>query len=368
MVLWQDSEKNWLLVAAGGLAGATLLVLQQKGVLLLLAFLIWLSIQHWRRLTSLSSLVWVTGGCLGVVASMLAYFWSQGALRDLLYANVVWPLHSYGPTFSVPYAFMILDYFRHWIVPMHGVNWTVGMAAVLFIPFLFVAALPVILLFLGIRQGVRNIAPEIVLYWLAGSAFWLSEIHRKDIARLVFGSPLLIILSIYYLQRTSRKSFTLGLQVLSIASICLAGATLILALVAQPMQTRVGRVHTTAYDPALAAIEKYVPPGKEIFIYPYSPMDYFLSATNNPTRYSTLYFNVQVGSEFVLNEVLRDLERRHVRYVLWDKTLEEKLGDFFPSAHVKRFVITPYLESHYRPIWSHNGVLLMERKSGDHRP
>ena len=39
---------------------------------------------------------------------------------------------------------------------MHGINWTVGMAAVLVTPFLFVAALPVLVLCLGIGHGIRN--------------------------------------------------------------------------------------------------------------------------------------------------------------------------------------------------------------------
>ncbi|HEY3988545.1 MAG TPA: glycosyltransferase family 39 protein [Acidobacteriaceae bacterium] len=367
MVLWQDSKRNWLLVVAGALAGATTLIMQPKGILLLLAFLVWLWIQHWRRSTSLTALVWVTGGCVTVVASMLGYFWSQGALHDLIYANVIWPSHSYGPAFSVPYAFLISHYFTHWVVPMHGINWTVGMAAVLFIPFLFVAALPVLVFGLGIGRGIRNMSPEVLLYWLAGSAFWLSEIHRKDIAHLVFGSPLLVILSVFYLQERRNKGLSLALQSLSIASVCLAGATLIVALVARPMQTRAGRVHTAAYDPVIDAIEEHVPPGEEIFICPYAPMYYFLSATNNPTRYSTFYFNVKVGSQLAFDEVARTLDQHRVKYVLWDSNVEDRvLADLFPGRRPELFIFKPYLESHYRPIWSHDGVLLMERKSDDH--
>jgi hypothetical protein len=366
MVLWQDSQRKWLLAAAGGLVGATTLILQQKGILLLLAFLVWLWIQHRRRGTSLIALVWVTGGCFSVVAAMLTYFWGQGALRDLIYANFVWPSHMYGPTFSVSYAFLISHYFKHWVVPMQGINWTLGMAALLVIPFFFVAALPVILLCLGIQHGIRNMGQEIVLYWLAGSALWFSEIHRKDIAHLVFGSPLLVVLCIFYLQERRNKGFSLALQALSIASVCLAGATLIVALVAQPMQTRVGRVHTAAYDPVLAAIEEHVPPGGEIFVGPYAPMYYFLSATNNPTRYSTFYFNLKVGSQFAFDEVAGTLDQRRVKYVLWDSSIEDKvLPDLFPGRRPDLFIFKPYLESHYKPIWAHDGILLMERKHDD---
>ena len=367
MVLWQDSRRNWLLVAAGALAGATTLILQPKGILLLLAFLVWLWIQHRRQSTSLTALVWVTGACLGVVGSMLTYFWSQGALGDLIYANVVWPSRNYGPTFSVHYASFILDYFKHWVVPMHGVNWTIGMAVVLVIPFLFVAALPALLLPLGVRLGVRKIEGVITLYWLAGSAFWFSELHRKDISHLVYGSPLLIILCIFYLQESRNQGFSLALQLLYIASVCLAGANLIVALVARPMATRVGEVHIAAYDPVLTAIDEHVTSGGEILIYSYSPMYYFLSNTTNPTRYSAFSYNFKVGPQFVLDEVVRNLDEHRVKYVLWDKTMEVRVGEVLsPSKPLKRFIIEPYLESHYKPIWTHDGIFLMERNNDDH--
>jgi hypothetical protein len=362
MVLWQDSRNNWLLVAAGALAGATTLILQPKGILLLLAFLVWLWMQHRRRSTPLTALVWVTAACLGVVASMLTYFWSRGALGDLIYANVVWPSRYYGPTFSVHYASFISNNFKNWVAPMHGVNWTVGMASILVIPFLFVAALPALVLLLGAGDGVKAMRMEIVLYWLAGSALWFSELHRKDIAHLVFGSPLLIILCIFYLQKRQKKGFDLALQLLYIVSVSLAAANLIVALVARPMATRVGEVHVAAYDPVLTAIDEHVPPGGEILIYPYSPMYYFLSATSNPTRYSAFSYNFKVGSQFVLDEVIRNLDQHKVKYVLWDKAMEDRIGDLItPSMPLKRFLIAPYLESHYKAVWVHENVLLMER-------
>ena len=290
MVLWQDSKSSWLLAAAGALAGATTVTLQPKGILLLLAFLVWLSIQRWRQSTSLRTLMWVAGGCIAVVGAMLGYFWSHGALYDLIYANVIWPSQNYGSANTVPYAFGILDHFHQWIAPVHGIHWTVGMAAVLAVPFFFVAALPALVLCLGVRDGVKSVSPEIALYWLAGSALWLSELHRKDISHLVFGSPLLLILCVYYLQKKPNKGFGLALQALSISAVCLSGAALIVALVARPMQTRAGQVHIAAYDPAITAIEEHVPPGGDIFIYPYPPMDYFLSGTTNPTRYSLLVY------------------------------------------------------------------------------
>jgi hypothetical protein len=238
------------------------------------------------------------------------------------------------------------------------------MAAVLVIPYFFVAALPALVLILGASDGVKTIRAVIALYWLAGSAFWFSELHRKDIAHLVFGSPLLIILCIFYIQKRRSKSFNVALQALSIASVSLAGCALVIALVARPMTTRAGEVRVAAYDPVLTAIEEHVPRGGDIFIYPFPPMYYFLSATTNPTRYSFLLYNYHTTDQF--EEVIRTLDQRRVKYVLWDTHTEGSiLTKVFPSMHPTQFIIGPYLSSHYKAIWIHDGVYLMERRSDE---
>ncbi len=366
MVLWQDVRKSWLLLAAGALAGAATLTLQPKGILLLLAFLIWLWIQHRRQSASLTALAWVTGGWVVVVGLMLGYFWSQGALADLIYVNVVWPSHNYGPAFSVHYGSYLLENFTHWIVPMHGMNWTIGMATLLVIPFLFVAVLPFVLMCLGVWHGFRKLPSEIVLYWLAGSALWFSEIHRKDICHLVFGSPLLIILCVFYLQAYRGRSFSVAIQVLSITSVCLAAATLMIALLARPVATRVGQVSMAAYDPVLTAIDEHVPPGGEIFVYPYAPMYYFLSATTNPTRYAVLYYNFKIHSRSTFDEVIQTLTQRRVKYVWWDRSAQDRLQILFPGADLKGNIFERYLKAHYRAVWTCKDGVLMERNNDDH--
>ena len=76
--------------------------------------------------------------------------------------------------------------------------------------------------------------PEIALYWMSGWALWLAEIHRKDIYHLVFGSPLLIILCVYYLSQHRAKAAEFSVQVLSISAACLACFNLFLVLTAIP--------------------------------------------------------------------------------------------------------------------------------------
>ena len=230
-VVWQDRRKDGLLFAAGALAGATTLVLQTKGVLLLPALLLWLWIERLRKSASLSSIGIVAGGYISAIGIVLAYFWSRHALWDLIYANILWPYSHYGAANVVPYGLgLVRRYWYSWPGPMGGMRWTVALSAVLITPFVFVAVLPVLLPILGAARRRSLAKPEIVLYWLCGCAFWLAEFHRKDMPHLVFGSPLLIILCVYYLEQYRAKVADLALQVLAISAVCLAGFNLFLVL------------------------------------------------------------------------------------------------------------------------------------------
>jgi hypothetical protein len=369
MTVWQDRRKDGLLFAAGALAGATTCFLQQKGLLLLLALLVWLWVQRRRRSTSLSLLGAVTGGYMSVVGLMLVYFWSQHALRDLIYANVVWPSGHYNAVNVVPYAQgMIRGCWDHFVIAKSGFRWTIVTAAVLITPFLFVAALPALLPALAARYMRNAPRPEIALYWLCGWALWLSEIHRKDIGHLVFGSPLLVILCVYYLEQYRAKVAGLALQALAISAACLACFNLFLALSARPLATRVGTVAVFKNVPALALLDDKVAPGEEIFAYPYCPIYYFLSATTNPTRYGGLVYNFNTPSQF--EEVVGVLEQRRVKYVLWDTHFQAKeVAALFPAsarAAPGALIIEPYLESHYKVVWADADTRLMERKGEGH--
>jgi hypothetical protein len=369
MIVWQDKHNPGLLFAAGALAGATTCFLQQKGGLLLIALLLWLWLQRRRKSTSVSSLGVAVAGYIGVLALMLVYFWSQHALWDLVYANAVWPAQHYSAVNVVPYAQdLIRGCWEHFVIAKSGFRWTILAASVLITPFLFVAALPALLPALAARFARNNVRPEIVLYWLCGVALWLSEIHRKDIFHLVFGSPLLIILGVYYLQQYRAKAADLALQILAISATCLAVFNLFLALSAHQVTTRAGSVAVFRNISGLTALNEKVRPGEEVFAYPYCPMYYFLSATTNPTRYGGLLYNFNTPDQF--DEVVQVLEQRRVKYVLWDTHFQAKeVGALFPaSARISRdaLILEPYLESHYKVVWADADTRLLERMDKGH--
>jgi 4-amino-4-deoxy-L-arabinose transferase-like glycosyltransferase len=371
VVKWTDTKRNSLLLASGILAGLTTFFLQQKGILLVGAILAWLLIQRQRKAATVSAFSLVAAGYFALVGVVLAYFWSQGALDSLLDANVLWPFTHYGAVNSVPYAQgILLHYWDHWASIQGALKWPQVVAAILITPFLFVAIVPIVmglgLLLTAVpgRYYWKAIAPDVVLYWLCGWAIWLSEIHRKDIYHLVFGAPLLIILCIHLLTASHKKSARYALQILAVSSAWLAAFNLIGVLTAHNVATRAGSVAMFHNSPTLAFIDAHVAPGEEMFAYPNCPIYYFLSSTENPTRYSNLVYNMNTTAQF--QEVIGDLDRSKVKYVVWDTNFEAKtVPVMIPEAArtpPDGFIMETYLQSHYKVVEDDDGIRIMERR------
>jgi hypothetical protein len=195
----------------------------------------------------------------------------------------------------------------------------------------------------------------------------VSEFHHKDLTHLAFGSPLLIILCVYYLEQYRARVADLVLQALAISAACLLAFNLFLVLSARSATTRVGSVAMFRSDPALTSLNNIVSPGEEIFAYPYIPMYYFLSATTNPTRYSALMYHFNTPSQF--EEVVRVLQQRQVRYVVWNTGFQKNTTTFFPGmkkVSEDELIVEPYLKSHYKVVWADANYRIMERKGWNH--
>ncbi len=365
MVLWHSRRQNYLLIAAGVLAGVTTCILQPKGLYLFVAFLAWLLLQRRRTPSLLAAAGLMAGGYLAVAAVVLTYFWSQGAMGSLVYANFVFPSQHYGTANGVSYAQDLFTFYWDPWVTGNVSKWLLGIASIVITPLLFVAALPAFMLILGIRTKWKSVIPEITLYWLCGWAFWLSEFHRKDMYHLISGSALLIILCIHAMTESRSKLAHVALQALAISAVCLAGFNwcFVLAAGTHASATHVGTVAAIGREATLRLLDKHVSSGEEVLIYPYCPTCYFLSATENPTRYSFLLYGYNTREQF--NEAVRAVDRQRVKYVIWDTTFGSKAARAFPGlppVKPQDLILEPYLESHYRLVEDDHGIRLMERK------
>jgi hypothetical protein len=364
---WLDKPTVLRLFGAGMFAGVTACFHLPKGLFLFAALLVWLWIQSRRQQIAKSSLAWLGGGFGGVVGIVLIYFGSQHALWDLYYANYLFPSTHYSDVNTVPYARgLFQESWRGSITK--GLWWTVLPASVIWFPFLLTAALPVVLPVAGWLDRRSFAKPEITLYWLGGIAIWLGEIHRPDLTHLVFGSPLLIILCIFYFEQSRSKLADIALQIILICSVSLALFNFVVVITAHSMETRVGTVKIFGEDKLLAVLNEKTKIDDEIFVYPSDPRYYFLTKTRNPIRYGGLLYNY--NDIEVFKETVRILEREKIKYVVWDtEFFDRTLKVIFPSAKPidpSGEVVEPYLRSHYRVVWEDSGVELLER-SGDDR-
>jgi hypothetical protein len=364
IVQWQDRHKVYLLPIAGALAAITTCILQPKGILLLLAILMWLGVQRWKNLTSSSSLVLVMSGYASIIGLVILYFGRQGALSDLFNATFIYNFQRYASANSVPYGRWLFESYWARLTTAIGLPfWTIIPLIILSVPSVLIAAIPALLALLGVIYRKKLANPTVLLYGLCGMAFWLSEIHRPDISHLVMGSPILIILLVSLIT-TSRAEWAIGaLKLVAFCGGFLTAANFCLVLIPHTTATRAGPIVMFAPDPTLAYIEAHIPPGQSIFVYPYNPMYYFLTKTNNPVRYSGLFYNYNTTAQF--QDAIQDLDRHKVSYVVWDTNYVPKImPKLFPSAKrmpPSQYLMEPYLESHYEAVWNNNGIVLMKR-------
>jgi hypothetical protein len=369
VLLWSlENARPILFFATGLLAGITTCFLQTKGCFLFVSYLliVWLLFRGESKLRN--SALWLVAGYVAVIASVVLLFWTAGALPDLIYANVVWPLTRYGYANAVPYGLGAIDfYWQKWtstFVPLFSPVLGYSVSAVLFVPFLLVMALPFLLVAFGVFKRSLAFTRATVPYWGAGVALWLSEIHRKDIGHLSFGSPLLLILFFYLCPQLRLRWLVSILQFVTVCALVLAGFNGLFAMSARTeIDTPRGVVHTFGSDPVLAFLNAHA--GEEIFAYPSLPTNCFLAAAKNPTRFSLLVYRMHTNAQF--REAVRSLDDKKVRYVLWNPRPDDPsikwlnpLGWSRPPDN--ELIIEPYLRQNYDVIFEHGTVRVLERK------
>jgi len=357
-----------MLFLAGAGAGLTTWCMVPKGVLLCLSFALVLWILYRGRFRVLSLITLLSGYFL-VIASVLALFWRAGGLSDLIYANVMWPLTNYSGINAVPYGLEFRELYWDSFTASFGAVTpplvATAISAFLSIPFLIVMGLPLVLLTLGLRYRRVSVDRLVLPYWFVGFAFWFSEMHRKDLPHIAYGSPILIILAFYLYRQLRGKWPIRALQLIGISALTLAMLNPLVALSASARRaTRRGSVYAFGVDGVLDFLMTRVKPGEPIFVYPYSPMYYFLSATRNPTRYSTLMYQFNTESQF--REAVQSLETNKVRYVIWDRSFPEWINNWFPAYRNPprdKLIMEPYLLDHYRVVGgTDTGFQFLERK------
>jgi Dolichyl-phosphate-mannose-protein mannosyltransferase len=363
--------------AAGCLAGLTTCFIQPKGLFLLLGFAASAVLRRvWLRTEARWGALWfLFGGYAAVGIAVLGAFWRAGALRNLIYANVVWPMSTYDTINVVPYGYGMLKFALGPSLQLFGANRPIPgliFAGLSYIPFLLIAALPLIsagpvFASLFSRERLKRWNPCLAVT-LAGAALWLSEIHRRDVVHLAAGAPVLLIALFASLQLISRSRIRNAVTGAIAASLMVFGILNFVAHVqgSHAVETRRGTVMTAADDQALQFLNSSVKAGEFVFVYPYSPIYYYLADVRNPTRLSTLLYGYNPPAQF--DEVVYDLEEKRVPYVLDSGASETTVAKWFPGYRrpaADKLVLEHYLRERYQPIAIKDGFRVLRRRSDD---
>jgi hypothetical protein len=248
------------------------------------------------------------------------------------------------------------------------------LSAITLIPYYLIYAIPVALILMIVgcsfnqTNRTRIFNSTTLSYLIIGLALWASEIHRPDIVHLIYGSPLLLIVFFIILKQwlnQKKRIYGLAIGILSLGFFSLAIVNAVMAAKAnQQMATRRGNVYCFEKDEALDFLQQNTKPGELVFIYPYIPMYYFLADVKNPTRYSILLYHINTEAQF--NEVIQDLEKAKVQYVLWDTLVSgSNLSTWFPQYRQPagdRLILEKYLDDHYNVIGEKNKFKIMQRR------
>lgn len=368
--------------AAGSLAGITTCIMQQKGMFLLLGFAASAVLRRlWPRTGSPSgrarwNALWLMFGSYAAIGiAVMGAFWGAGALRDLLYANFVWPLSGYHDINAVTYGEGMKPNAMDPSLQIFSGNWsTLGLigGGLSVIPFLVIAILP-LLVVLRVFYSLfpchrKTVWSPWLAVMIAGAGLWLSEMHRKDAFHLAAGSPLLLVALLGNMQPVSKNWMLKAVKGVVATGLIVFGLSNFVARVqgARFVETRRGTVLSPMDDPALRFLNTAVKEREPVFIYPYCPMYYYLADVRNPTRYSFLLYDYNTPAQF--DEVIVNLEQKKVRYVLDAAGYGDDPRKWFPTYRepaADRLKLEQYIRQHYEATSVTHGFQLLQRRAGE---
>ena len=169
---------------------------------------------------------------------------------------------------------------------------------------------------------------------------------------------MLIVLLFSFLSRAFIR------RLLLVSAAMLASVNLLVCLTAPVrVTTPVGSMALFARNPVIEFTNSHVRPGESIFVYPYSPIYYFLARAVNPTRFSYLIYGQHTPGQIL--EAVGSIERDRTKYVIWDTTFEAAatslMPDYQPPSEAEK-IMEPYLNSRYTEIGRERGIRFLERK------
>jgi len=328
IALCMGFQRRWL-VASGFLIACAALATPSVA-LVGVATLAWLLWPGGQRMLA----AWYLLGISLAATSAVIALWLNGSLWAFL-RQLGWLSRNYAAVNAMPYGSIIGGWSalfqdaRAWELPLRFCV-------------IFCLALPAVLPIAALAGGaifwVRRREAMLSYLLLSMVALVASTYPRSDVAHLAYVVALPYALTgilIYRVLPTRARAWlTISIAVWAAA---FAWQTPLPSRL-QPLHTPVGDVRASAQEaPLVQELLSRVHPHQSLFVYPYKPLLYFITQTENPTRYPYLAPGMMTGDDARL--ALSELQASPPDWVLYmdlDRTEFERV---FPSA--------THLDSHY---------------------
>ena len=162
---------------------------------------------------------------------------------------------------------------------------------------------------------------------------------RKDASHFVFIAPIVSLILCWFLDGSDIRLRTVDhVRPLVVAAIILAFtllgfSQLVIANGFVPRETRRGIIKVPVSETALDYLRMHTRPGEDIFVYPYYPAYYYLTATSNPTPYDYLHPGLHTPEQF--EEAMNRIAARRPEVVLFDPSFYGGIVVSFPSTPIR---------------------------------
>ncbi len=386
--IWLIQASHWAwALATGTFIALTFLFEQSKGtgvmvgILGALLFITWATpfskLSHPIHLkVLLSGIAWpllLTGG----------YFASQACLSRML-AGWFWPVRHYSAVNWLPYGYLVMST-ASWQSLIENSTWAQRFLFVLAVsPYLLIALLPFLaagfMTYYGLSMRKQKSAGDVPYYYflvsvvIEGLVFSTVATGRPDVSHLLFLAPPLFLVLGWILESGGKHlPFLSSIQPLLV--VCLLASFTMLAVIVlfRPLnahyvvESRRGVLKTGTPDPVISYVQQSVDPGARIFVYPYQPLLYFLTATYSPTSYEYLQVGLHTSAQF--HRALAQLAADRTPVVLYHLDFAQGICWSWPSTplrHLADDAEAKYIFFYYRPCvvlrWTHGRLAYMVRR------
>jgi len=336
--------------ASGALLAAAAWCTPSLGLIGAVAFA-WLAIKRERRRDTIPFL----GGAAVVTLAALGTLAASGSLMAFLH-QMAWLRQNYSTVNVLPYGSVIGGY-RALLEGTSGIGELIVRIVVVICVALPAILPPLAMLLWGFALW-RKTAPvehrdALVLLLASTATLVITTFPRADVMHLAFIAALPYALAGSALARLlpARTAITVAMTSMLMASIFAANyfhGWQESARVQSPAGVlRVPMDQSANVERLMAEVH----PGDSLFVYPYMPLQYFLTQARNPTRFSYLAPGMMTRAEEM--ETLAELQVRPPQWLLYLQLSPEEFLRVFPhgSGLNWRFdTLEEWLRANYKPV------------------